>query len=49
MICSKQAVGGLIVGTPPYSRMVDGVHVLMCNETLALKKKYGIKWNLLPA
>ena len=39
VICSKQAVGALIVGTPPYSRMVDGVHVLMCNETLALRKK----------
>ncbi|MDE0232117.1 MAG: hypothetical protein OXI56_09315 [bacterium] len=48
VICSKEAVGELIVGTPPYGRMMDGVHVLMCKETLALRKKYGTKWNLSP-
>ena len=35
----KEAVGALIVGRPPYSRMMDGLHVLMCKETLAARKK----------
>ena len=46
VICSKETVGELIVGTPPYGRMMDGVHVLMCKETLALEEKYGTEWNL---
>ena len=46
VIRSKEAVGALLVGTPPYSRMMDGVHVLMCKEVLALRKKYATKWNL---
>ena len=46
VIRSKEAVGALLVGTPPYSRMMDGVHVLMGKEVLALKKKYATKWNL---
>ena len=49
VIRSKEAVGALVVGTPPYSRMMDGVHVLMGEETLTLRKKYGTKWNLATA
>ena len=41
VIRSKETVGNLIVGEKPYSRMMDGVHVLMCKETLAAKVKYG--------
>ena len=46
VVRSKEAVGDLIVGDAPYSRMVDGLHVLMCRETLNAKAKYGgTKWN----
>lgn len=37
VIRSKEAVGAMIVGEPPYSRMMDRVHVRMCKETLAAK------------
>ena len=40
VIRSKETVGDLIAGEMPYGRMMDGVHVLMCKETLAARKKY---------
>ena len=34
---------------PRHSRTMDSLHVLMGKETLALRKKYGTKWNLTTA
>ena len=42
VIRSKEAVGALITRRPPYNRMMDGVHILMCKETLAARKKQAV-------
>ncbi|MDE0168021.1 MAG: hypothetical protein OXS29_00675 [bacterium] len=45
VILSKKAMVGM-PGRSRRRREADGLHVLMGEETLALAKKYGAKWNL---
>ena len=45
VIRSKEAMGDM-TGRSSHSRTRDGLHVLMGNETLALRKKHASKWNL---
>ena len=45
VIRSKKAMADLTERIPR-RRTMDGLHVLMGEETLALAKKYGAKWNL---
>ena len=45
VICSKEAMKDL-PGRSSHSRTMDGLHVMMGKETLALRRKYGTKWKL---
>ena len=45
VIRSKEAMRNM-PGRSSHSRTMDGLHVMMCKETLALRKKYGAAWNL---
>lgn len=45
VIRSKEAMSDMAERSS-HSRTMDGLHVLMGNETLKLRKKYASKWNL---
>ncbi len=45
VICSKEAAARL-PDRPSHSRTMDGLHVLMCKETLINRAKYADQWNL---
>lgn len=45
VIRSKKAMVDM-VGRPLHRRTMDGLHVLMGEETLALAKKYGARWKV---
>lgn len=45
VIRSKEAMKNM-PGRPDHSRTMDGLHVMMGKETLALRNKYGAKWKL---
>ncbi|MDE0290580.1 MAG: hypothetical protein OXJ36_03435 [bacterium] len=44
VICSKEAMVDM-VGRPLQRRTMDGLHVLMGEETLVLAEKYGARWD----
>lgn len=48
VIRSKEAMTDM-PGRSTHSRTMDNLHVLMSKETLALRKKYASRWNLLIA
>ena len=45
MIRSKEAMKNM-TGRSAHSRTMDALHVLLGNDTLALRKKHASKWNL---